>query len=147
MSIWRRKRRYEENRRFSERADSALLAIGLIRNSADGIESTREDEDLRQKLSEGRELLEELRLGLRNPEQVDAYTVALAHRLCDLWKIVPSDAIDRLSTDIEVVSTLEETLSTTPRIRQTAKTLEDVEDVASRISETEAEEIRNSIIN
>jgi len=146
MSIWRRKRRYEENRRFSERADDALLAIGLIRNSADGIGSSRSDDDLRAKLTAGRELLEELRTALQDPEEVDAYTVVLAHRLCDSWRLVPEDGVDRLSTDIEVVSSVEKSLSPTQGLDRAVETFDDVEDVAARISESEAQEMQNQIL-
>jgi len=147
MSIWRRKRRYEENRRFSERADDALLAIGLIRNSADGIETTRTDSDLREKLSRGENLLKELRTALETPEEVDAYTVALAYRLCEQWKVVPEDAVDELSKDIQTIEKVRETLSTTRQLSRTARTFEDIENTAARISESEAEEIQKQIVN
>ena len=147
MSIWRRKRRYEENRRFSERADDALLAIGLIRNSAGGIETVRSDSDLREKLRKGENLLKELRTALENPEEADAYAVALAHRLCDQWKVIPEDAIDELSADIQTVRKVQESLSTTRRLSRTAETFEDIENTAARISQSEAEEIRKQIVN
>jgi hypothetical protein len=147
MSIWRRKRRYEENRRFSERADDALLAIGLIRNSADGIETKRTDAELREKLSRGEELLQELQSALENPEQVDTYAVALAHRLCEQWQLVPEDAVDELAKDIQTIRKVRQTLSTTHGLSRTAETFEDIENIAARISESEAEQIQKQIVN
>ncbi len=147
MSIWRRKRRYEQNRRFSERADDALLAIGLIRNAADGIETTRSDAELRENLSEGKSLLEELRAALENPEEVDAYSVALAHRLCKQWKFVPEDAVERLTEDIQTVEEVSERLATTRGLSRTEETFEDIESTAAQISESEAEEIQKQIVN
>lgn len=147
MSVWRRKRRYEENRRFSERADAALLAIGILRNTANGIKSSRTDEDLRQKLREGRELLEEMRQALRSPEKVDDYTYALAHELCEYWTIVPKDASERLADDIDTLEDVEETLIAVPELEYAEETLDDVEKIAGRISEEEAEQMRDNLVN
>lgn len=147
MSVWRRKRRYEENRRFSERADAALLAIGILRNSADGIQLSRSDEDIQQKLEEGRELLKEMRQALRAPEQVDDYTFALAHNLCDSWKIIPEDASERLAKDIETLQNAKEALVAVPGLEQTEETLADIEEIAGRISEAEAQQMRNNLVN
>lgn len=147
MSVWRRKRRYEENRRFSERADAALLAVGILRNTADGIESSRSDEDLRQKLREGRELLEEMRQALRSPEQADDYAYALAHELCDHWTIVPEDAAERLADDIDTLEDVEETLVAVPELEHAKETLDDIEKIAGRISEEEAEQMRDNLVN
>jgi len=54
MSIWRTRRRHEENRRFNEQADAALLAIGVLRNRDDGLEMSYQDDTLRSQLSEGK---------------------------------------------------------------------------------------------
>lgn len=147
MSIWRRKRRYEENRRFSERADDALLAIGILRNSAEGLDTSRGEEEIRQMLSNGFKLLQELASALHQPEQADDYSIVLANELCELWAIVPSDAYDRLREDADIVAAVEEDLSVKNGIREATQTFEDIEAVAGQISETEAEEMRNDLIN
>jgi hypothetical protein len=147
MSVWRNKRRYEENRRFSERADAALLAVGILQNSADGIETSRSDEDLQENIAEGRELLEELRRALEAPEQVDDSTFALAHKLCNSWKLVPEDAVERLATDVGTLRTAEETVSTVHGLNKVEETLSDIEEIAGRISEAEAQQMRNNIVN
>lgn len=147
MSVWRNKRRYEENRRFSERADAALLAIGILENSAAGIDSSRTDEDLQQHLREGRELLEELRQAVAAPAQVDDYTFALAHKLCKSWKLVSEDAADRLASDIDTLRTAEDTVTAVSGLNRAEETLADIEDIAGRISESEAQQMRNNLVN
>jgi len=132
MSIWRTRRRHEENRRFNEQADAALLAIGVLRNRDDGLEMSYQDDTLRSQLSEGKKLLSKLRRGLTSPEEVDDYTYALSQQLCDNWRQVSNEAVTRLEEDIESLEQAEENLDAVQGIQRAETTLTDIEELAGK---------------
>jgi hypothetical protein len=146
MSIWRTKRRHEENRRFNEQADAALLAIGVLRNRAEGLEQPHDDDVLRSQLREGQALLSTLRRGLQSPEDADDYTYALAQQLCDSWRQVPREAVSQLVQDIETLEQAAERLETVEGLDHAEATLSDVEELAGQLSESEAELLRSKLV-
>lgn len=146
MSIWRTKRRHEENRRFNEQADAALLAIGVLKNRDEGLEQPHDDTVLRSQLQEGQTLLSTLRRGLQSSEDVDDYTYALAQQLCDSWRQVPGEAVTRLEQDIETLEQAEERLEAVEGLDHVEATLSDVEELAGQLSESEAERLRSKLV-
>jgi hypothetical protein len=146
MSIWRTKRRHEENRRFNEQADTSLLAIGVLKNRDEGLELAYDDNVLRSQLREGQTLLSALRRGLQSPEDVDDYTYALAQRLCDNWRQVRGETVTRLNRDIETLEQAEERLEVVEGIDHVESTLSDVEELAGQLSESEAERLRSKLV-
>ncbi|ACM58763.1 hypothetical protein Hlac_3232 [Halorubrum lacusprofundi ATCC 49239] len=146
MSIWRTRRRHEENRRFNEQADAALLAIGVLRNRDDGLEMSYQDDTLRSQLSEGKKLLSKLRRGLTSPEEVDDYTYALSQQLCDNWRQVSNEAVTRLEEDIESLEQAEENLDAVQGIQRAETTLTDIEELAGKVSKSEAERLRSKLV-
>jgi hypothetical protein len=147
MSIWRTKRRYEENRRFSERANSALLATGMLINREEGLSLTMDSEEIATNLQNGQELLQDLRKALLEPETADDYTFALAQNLCDHWRTVPKNAAGRLSEAISALQKAEEDTSHVEGLEQAQRVLEDIEKIAGTTSESEARQLRNNLVN
>lgn len=147
MSIWRTKRRYEENRRFSERANSALLAIGMLINREEGLNLSIDHEEMASNLQEGQELLQDLREALLEPETADDYTFALAQNLCDHWRIVPEDAAGRLSEAIALMQKAEDEMTMVRGLEQAQEVLEDIEKIAGTTSKSEARQLRNNLVN
>ncbi len=146
MSIWRTRRRHEENRRFNERADAALLAIGVLRNRADGLELSYEDEELKSQLKDGEQLLLDLRRGLTSPADVGDYTYALAQQLCDSWRMVPDEAVAKLTEDIKTLERAKTHLKAVNKIDDVETTLSDVEKLAGQVSKSEAEKLRSKLV-
>lgn len=146
MSIWRTKRRHEENRRFNEQADAALLAIGVLRNREEGLEQSHDVDILRSQLRDGQTLLSTLRHGLQSPEDADDYTYALAQQLCDSWRQVPRESVGRLEQDIETLEHAAERLETVEALDHAEATLSDVEELAGQLSESEAERLRSKLV-
>ena len=147
MSIWRRKRRYDENRRFSDRANSALLVVGMLMNEREGIEADSDSEKLISSLSEARELLEELQDALTEPENADNYTYELAQALCDEWRVVPEDGAERLETAIQTILEAEQQRTAVAGLEEARKVLLTVEQIAGDISESEAEQLQDNLAN
>ncbi|WP_143025237.1 hypothetical protein [Haloplanus vescus] len=147
MSIWRTKRRYEENRRFNERADTALLAIGMLRNEEEGLTVSWSEEELRSQLREGRKLLEEVRNALSDPESSEDYIYALSQRLCDHWRITPSKAEARLAENINILERASEELTAVEGLSEAEKTLFDIHEIAGQASESESEKFRDKLVN
>lgn len=147
MSIWRTKRRHEENRRFNEQADAALLAIGVLKNRDEGLEQSHDDDVLRSQLQEGQNLLLSLQQGLQSPEDVDDYTYALTQQLYESWRQVREEAITRLAQDIKTLEEAEEHLDTVGNIDRVEETLSDIEELAGQVSESEAEQLRSKLVS
>lgn len=147
MSIWRTKRRYEESRRFNERADAALLAISILRNEAEGVSTAHTDSDLKSQLTVGQELIEDLAEALANPERADDYTYALAHKLCDTWRMVPEDVVDKLEEEAVILNRTRQTLQPAGGLDDVEATLEDIDEIAAKTSQSEAERLRSNLVN
>lgn len=146
MGLWRSKRRYEENRRFSERASSALLAIGILENSEEGLNTSFSDDELREYLTTGVELLDDIKTGLEEPTTVDDYTLALAQHLSHNRKVPREDLADELDRHIEILQDARETLEPPSRINRAVQTIEEIEEIAGRVTEQEAAELRDTLV-
>lgn len=147
MSIWRTKRRYEESRRFNERADSALLAISILKNEAEGVSASHTDTDLRSQLQVGQELIEDLAEALENPELADDYTYALAHKLCDTWRMVPEDVVGKLKEEAAILERTTRKLQIVGGLDEVEDTLEDIDEIAAKTSKSEAERLRSNLVS
>jgi hypothetical protein len=147
MSLWRAKRRHEANRRFSERADRALLAIALLQAETELASAPYDEADVRTMLSEGRQLLSELEQALETPASVDDYHYNLAQDLVEQWKKHPEDVVDRLRNERSTLEEVERQLTVTEDIEDVEETLETVETLASQTSEAESRRIRSHLAN
>lgn len=80
MSLWRAKRKYEANQGLNETADDALLAIALLRNNG-GEFGVYAQEEVRENLRDGAEILQNIHKANEKPNQVSSYYLALADHL------------------------------------------------------------------
>lgn len=147
MSIWQSKRRYEESRRFNERADNALLAIGMLKNEADGLDVSYDSDEIRSYLNEGKQLLVQLSEALENPEKVDNYTFTLAHDLCDRRREVAGDIIHKLQEEADILEQTAEELCVTEGLSDVESTLSDINRIATETSQTESKRFRTNLVN
>lgn len=144
MSKWRAKRRYQANRRFGERAEDALVAVSVLQARAEGIELDRTDEDLREKLATGRDLLETVRTVLNGevPPDIDPFEVAVAENVAEERGSATRRIVGKLEDAVAELETAHETLGYHDGLEDARELLEEISDVASRTSQTAVDQLR-----
>jgi hypothetical protein len=147
MSLWRAKRRFEANKKFNSSADEALLAIAVIRSRTKGEKLSYSDEELREMLGEGMDLLSEIRTSLLSPEKVDDYVYNLSQELVDERNMVSEDVAEELEGEIEVLEGIQESLAVVSGTDDVEETLETIEEIAGEASEDQSENIRSHLVN
>jgi hypothetical protein len=145
MTRWRAKRRYEANRRFSERADDTLVAIAILKGRRDGIELEQTDEELAEKLRQGRDLLEDIRNALAEEPGVDPYEMAIAEELANNAPNPPSVLVGDFDELIDALETAEQTLTYTEELDNVRMWLKRISNTASRTSREAINRMRGSL--
>lgn len=147
MSKWRAKRRYQANRRFGERADDALVALSVLQARAEGIELDQTDDDLRERLDTGRELLDTLRtiLAEEAPPDTDPFEIAVAENVAEERGSATRRIVDKLDDTVAQLETARETLQYHDGLEDAREWLEDISDVASRTSRAAVDQLRGDV--
>lgn len=147
MSKWRAKRRYQANRRFGERADDALVALSVLQARAEGIELDRTDEDLREKLTTGQELLDTVRriLDGEAPEDIDPFEATVAENVAERRGSSTRRIVDKLDTAADELETAENDLRFHEGLEDARTWLEDISSVASQTSQAAVDQLRGDV--
>ena len=147
MSKWRAKRRYQTNRRFGERAENALVALSVLQARTEGIEIDRTDDDLREKLATGCELLGTVRTILDDeaPPDIDLFEIAVAENIADERGSATRRIVEKLDDAIRELETAHETLQYHDGLEDARGWLEDISDVASRTSQAAVDQLRGDV--
>jgi hypothetical protein len=147
MSKWRAKRRYQANRRFGERAEDALVAVSTLQARAEGIELSRSDDDIREKLATGCELLETVRTildGEAAPD-TDPFEIAVAEHVADERGSATARIVDKLDDAAAELETARETLQYHEGLEDAREWLEEISAVASRTSQAAVDQLRGDV--
>lgn len=143
MDPWRAKRRYEINRRLSERADDALIAISVLKGRQQGGEFDHGPDDLRAKLDTGLGLLLDLQTALEfltdGESEVSEDVSPQMLSMAELWadecaRTTRNRALTELQNQITALEETQDSLSHYRSIRDTVNTLEFISDVTSATS-------------
>lgn len=147
MSKWRAKRRYQANRRFGERAEDALVAVSVLQARAEGIELSRTDDDIREKLATGYELLETVRTILDGEasSETDPFEVAVAENVAAERGSATGRIVSKLDNATTELQTARETLQYHEGLEDAREWLEDISDVASRTSQAAVDQLRGDV--
>lgn len=143
MSLWRSKRRYETGRHISDQADNALYALALLQSNG-SVTKTRTGE-LRDNLEDGETALRTLRDALENPEESDNYTYTLASQLREHYGDINKYAIERLNRFLSLLERAKGDLVYYDDIDEVVEALELVEELATKTTEQDAEQLRDYV--
>lgn len=143
MSLWRSKRRYETGRQISDQADDALYALALLQS--DGFVTKKRAEELRDNLEEGKAVLRTLRDALEHPEKADNYAYTLARRSREHYGDIDKYAVDRLNRYLQLLGQAKEDLEYREDLNEVVTLLEFVEELATRTTEQDAEQLRDYV--
>ncbi|MFC7142866.1 hypothetical protein ACFQMA_23935 [Halosimplex aquaticum] len=143
MSLWRSKRRYETGRHISDQADDALYALALLQSDG-SVTRTRADE-LRDNLEAGKAVLRTLRDALEHPEKSDNFAYTLARQLREHYGDINKYAIERLNRHLDLLGETKEDLEYRENLTEVIETLELVEELATRTTDQDAEQLRDYV--
>jgi uncharacterized protein (DUF2267 family) len=143
MSLWRSKRRYETGRRISDQADDALYALALLQSNG-SVTRTRADE-LRDNLEDGKAVLRTLRDALEHPEEADNYAYTLARRVREHYGDIDKYAINRLNRYLDLLGRTKDDLEYRGDLDEVVEVLELVEELATRTTDQDAEQLRDYV--
>lgn len=147
MSKWRAKRRYQATRRFGERADDALVALSVLQARAEGIELDRTDDELREKLATGRDLLLTVRAVLDEDsvEGVSPFEVAVARNVADERQSATRRLVGKLDNAAAELETARKRLQFNDELQEAQAWLQNISDVASRTSQDAVDQLRGNV--
>lgn len=145
MSKWRAKRRYEANRRFGERADDALVAVSILEARDEGIELDREDEELREKLQDGRDLLMTVRDALDGESRLDPFELAVVENVAEERGDATRRLVDSLNAAATELADASDNLRYHDGLQDARAWLEDISTVATQTSRTTVDRMRGNI--
>jgi uncharacterized membrane protein YccC len=143
MSLWRSKRRYDTGRRISEQADDTLYALALLQSNG-SVTNTRANE-LRDNLESGKTVLRTLRDALVNPEDADNYAYTLARQLREHHGDINKYAIERLNRHLDLLSRTKDDLDYRSDLDEVVEVLELIEELATRTTDQNAEQLRDYV--
>lgn len=146
MSLWRAKRKYEANQSLNETADDALLAIALLRNNQSGEFSVYSQEEVRQDLRDGEEILRDIHRAKESPNQVTSYHLALSDYLRTSGRKQTVSQFERdLTSAISALSESVEELRWDSRLNRAEKILRQIEEFTSETSKRNADQMRGHL--
>ncbi|MFC7079430.1 hypothetical protein [Halorussus caseinilyticus] len=145
MSKWRAKRRYEANRRFGERADDALVAISVLKARSEGIELGRDDEELRAKLEDGRDLLITVRDALADESGLDPFELAVAENIAEQRRGSTRRMIENLDAAAAELATASDDLEFYRGLQDAKNWLEAISGVATKTSQATVDQMRGKV--
>lgn len=145
MSLWRAKRKYEANQGLNETADDALLAIALLRNDG-GKFNVYAQEEVRENLRDGAEILRNIDKADEKPNQVSSYYLALADHLRTSGRKQTARQFKRhLTTATAALSESSEDLRWESGLDRAERLLRQVEEFTSETSKRNADQMRGHL--
>lgn len=145
MSLWRAKRKYEANQGLNETADDALLAIALLRNNGNEF-GVYAQEEVRENLQEGAEILRNIRKASEKPNQVSSYYLALADHLRTSGRKQTAKQFKRdLTSATSALSGSSEDLRWDSMLDEAERLLRQVEEFTSETSKRNADHMRGHL--
>lgn len=145
MSLWRAKRKYEANQSLNETADDALLAIAVLQNDGDEF-GVYDSGEVREKLSDGAEILQQLQQAIDEPEQVSSYYLALANHLRTSGRKQTANQFRRELTDATTaLSEASKTIRWNSGLNKAKKLLQRVEEFTSETSKRNVDHMRGHL--
>ena len=143
MSLWRSKRRYDTGRRISGQADDALYALALLQS--DGSVTKTRTNELHNNLEDGKAVLRTLRDALEYPEESDNYAYTLARQLREHYGDINKYSIERLDRHLNLLGRAKDDLEYHDDLDEVVEVLELVEELATRTTDQDAEQLRDYV--